>query len=325
MTRRAAVIGCGDISQLHFKSLDEANAELVAICDVDPDRLAAVVPDRQVERVSDHRQLLDRDDIDVVHICTPHNQHVPVALDFLAAGKHVLTEKPIAASLEEADELVQASKETDRKVGVCFQNRYNKPFAAAKEILDSGRLGAVLSAGASVLWHRTPEYYRARPWRGSREGSGGGVLINQAIHTIDMVQWLVGDVTEVTGSAGTYGLADVIEVEDTATVAMRHENGVRSVLVATNLNPVNAPVTIDIKTEKALVHLAGDLTITHDNGEVETVADEKVATGARAYWGTSHGLLVKAFHEHLDQPGPFWIDPVEGYKALWILKQVLGY
>lgn len=326
MSRRTAVIGCGDISRLHFKGLADNGAEIVAVCDTDPGRLAAAVPDLDVVRVSDHRELLDLDGLEVVHVATPHNQHAPVAIDFLEADVPVLTEKPIAASLEQADRFVETARRTGTRNGVCFQNRYNAQAQAAKEIISSGRYGAVVAASGAVLWHRTREYYRARPWRGSREGSGGGVLINQAIHTIDMLQWLVGDVTEVTGSAGTYGLGDVIEVEDTATVAMTHgDDGVQSILTATNLNRHNAPVTIDIETEEAVLTMAQDLTVTLRDGTTEVIEGAPRATGPRSYWGNSHGQLIKEFHDQLDESGSFWIDVAEGYKSLWILKQVLGY
>jgi len=326
MGRRTAVIGCGDISRLHFKGLTENEADLVAVCDTDPGALAAAVPDRtDVKRVSDHRELLDAG-IEVVHVSTPHNQHVPVAVDFLEAGIPVLTEKPIAASLAEGQRLVDTAARTGTKVGVCFQNRYNAQAQAAKKIISSGTYGPVVRGSGSVLWQRTPEYYRAKPWRGSKEGSGGGLLINQAIHTLDMLQWLIGDVTEVGGHAGTYGLADVIEVEDTATVVMTHgEGGPRSVLTASNLHATNNPVVVSIQLEGALLTMAQDLTVTLPDGTSETVEGAPRATGARSYWGNSHGLLIKDFHDHLEDPAPFWIDAAEGYKSLWILKQVLGY
>lgn len=325
MGRRTAVIGCGDISRLHFKGLAENGAELVAVCDTNPDALAAAVPDLDVRRVTDHRELLDAG-LDVVHVSTPHNQHVPVAVDFLEAGIPVLTEKPIAASLAEGQRLVETAARTGTKVAVCFQNRYNVQSRAAKEIITSGRFGGVVRGSAAMMWQRTPEYYRAKPWRGTKEGSGGGLLINQAIHTIDMLQWLIGEVTEVGGQAGTYGLADVIEVEDTATVVMTHgAGGPRSVLSASNLHATNNPVVVNVQLEGALLTMGEDLLITLPDGSTEVVEGTPRATGERAYWGNSHGLLIKDFHDTLDDPNPFWIDAAEGYKSLWILKQVLGY
>ena len=326
MSRKTALVGCGDISRRHIQVLEEIGADLVAVCDTDPDQLAAAAPGQDLIRVADHRELLGIDGLELVHVTTPHNQHVPVAVDFLEAGIPVLTEKPIAASLAEGERLIETAKRTGTKIGVSFQNRYNAQSRALKEILEAGTYGKVLGGHGSVLWRRTPEYYRARPWRGSKEGSGGGLLINQAIHTIDMLQWLLGDVTEVSGHAGTYGLSDVIEVEDTATVAMVHgDPAVRSVLTATNLNVTNDPVLVEIRTEGAVLTMGQDLTIAREDGTTETIDGAARATGPRSYWGNAHLLLIEDFHKTLDDPEPFWIDAAEGYKSLWILKQVLGY
>ncbi|MDN5725844.1 MAG: Gfo/Idh/MocA family oxidoreductase [Propionibacteriales bacterium] len=320
---RAALIGCGDISAVHLAGILACGSELVALCDTDPARLAAAAPAlTAIERVSDHRALLGRDDVDVVHVVTPHDQHVPVALDFIGQRTPVLIEKPLAASLAEAERLVAATASAGARVGVTYQNRYNATSRAAKELITSGRFGRVTQALGRVLWHRTADYYRARPWRGTWDGSGGGVLINQAIHTIDLVQWLVGDVVDATGMWGTYGLADTIEVEDTATVAMTHASGVRSVLLATNLNPTNDPPMIEIALEGGTLRLGHELVITAADGTTETITESRTATGARSYWGASHGDLIADFHR--DLTGEFWINPAEAYKSLWILKQVLG-
>lgn len=325
MTRRAAVIGCGDISALHINGIAAAGSEVVALCDPDPGRLAAAAPELDVPRYTDHREAFAAGGIDVVHVCTPHQSHVEVTLDAMAAGLPVLTEKPVASTLADAERLIAAAADSDVTVGVCFQNRYNPPVRAAKELLESGRFGEVLDAGASVLWHRTPAYYDAKPWRGSITGSGGGVLINQAIHTVDLVQWLVGDVVSVGGTSGTFGLADTIEVEDTAVVVMTHASGVRSTLIATNLYPHNAPIEVVIRTERALIQLGDELRITHNDGTTETVSTGTAGEGERGYWGVSHPLLITDFHRHLDRGEKFWIDPAEATKSLWILKQVLRH
>src|SRR6478609_4807260 len=193
---RAAVIGCGDISVVHTAAIAEApDAELVAVCDRDPDRLANATDAYGVPGFADHNTMLDQVRPDVVHICTSHDQHVPVAIDCLARGVHVIMEKPLAHTLADGERLVAAAEQSQAKIAVCFQNRYNTTAAAMHQRLSTGELGRVLGAAATVCWHRTPDYYRSRPWRGTWAGSGGGVLMNQAIHTIDLLQWLLGDVT----------------------------------------------------------------------------------------------------------------------------------
>jgi len=321
----AAVIGCGTISVVHLEAVRNLQgADLVAVCDADPDRVGAAARQYEVAGFTDHRQLLDEVRPDVVHVCTPHDQHVPVALDCLEAGVNVLLEKPVAATVEEAERLIEAAdRHPEVKVGICLQNRYNVATRAAREMLGSGELGAVRGGSATLLWHRGPEYYQARPWRGRKRESGGGVLINQAIHTLDLLEWLLGDVSRVRGSTGRYGLDGVVDVEDTASVLLDHAGGARSVLFATNTNVTDTPVIIEIVTESAVLRIHGDLTVTYLDGRTETVTERRVGTPlGKAYWGASHDLLITDFYRTLGQPQPFWIDPREGTRSLRLIDRI---
>ncbi|WP_233199901.1 Gfo/Idh/MocA family protein [Cryobacterium sp. N22] len=318
-----AVIGCGDISALHFDAISElTGAELVAVCDVHPERLATAAAEHGVPGFATHAELFDTVRPDAIHICTPHHLHASIAIDALERGIHVVMEKPLAHSRAEGDLIVAAAEQGYAKIAVCFQNRYNAPVQAAAALLASGELGAVSGASATVMWYRAAEYYLDRPWRGRWATGGGGLLMNQAIHTLDLVQWLVGEVGEVRGNASTRTLGDTIEVEDTAEMVLEHLNGARSVFYATLANAVNAPVTIDIVTEKATLSLRGSLTVSHADGRVEVVEERAVAAGARSYWGVSHQLLIEDFYARLEEPEPFWISPVEAQRSLNIIQDV---
>ncbi|MET4638945.1 Gfo/Idh/MocA family oxidoreductase [Mycetocola sp. 2940] len=320
---RAAIIGCGDISALHLAAITTvAGAHLVAVCDTDPGRLAAASVANGVPGFADHLALFDEARPDVVHVCTPHSTHAAIAADALQRGIHVVLEKPVAHTRDEAARLVDAAKASRAKIAICFQNRYNAPVRAAHLALSTGELGRVLGSSATVLWHRAAAYYLDRPWRGRWSTGGGGLLMNQAIHTVDLVQWLVGPVTSVRGNASTRHLDDVIEVEDTAEMVLTHEGGARSVLYATLGHASNAPVDIEIVTEKATLHLRGDLTVTHADGTVDTVAEVATATGERAYWGVSHELLIQDFYSSLAEDGMFWIDPVAARASFEIVQEV---
>ena len=320
---RAAVIGCGDIAALHLDAIASVpGATLVGVCDTDQGRLAAASSENGVPGFADHRQLLDELKPDVVHVCTPHHTHAELAIAALERGIHVILEKPLAHTRVEADRLQRAADESGARIAVCFQNRYNAPVQAAYAALATGELGPIVGASATVLWHRTAEYYLDRPWRGRWSTGGGGLLMNQAIHTLDLVQWLVGPVSSVRGNASTRFLDDVIEVEDTAEMVLRHENGARSVFYATLAHTSNAPVDIEIVTEKATLHLRGDLTITHADGSVETVAERKTAEGERAYWGVSHELLIQDFYAELGSGAPFWIGAAEARASFDIIQDV---
>ncbi len=319
-----AVIGCGDVSVVHLRAIDQMpGAQLVAVCDTDPATAAAAGEAAGVPWFTDHRELLATLHPDVVHISTPHHQHVPVAIDCLEAGVHVIMEKPVAHTVAEAERLVSAAeRHSGVKIGVCFQNRYNVAVQAARALVESGDLGTVLGASATVLWHRTPEYYARRPWRGQRALSGGGVMINQAIHTLDLLQWLLGDVTSVAGQVGTNELGAFVDVEDTAQMVLHHGEARRSVLFATTAHVTDSAVTVEIVAENATLAIRGDLTVLWSDGRVETVAERSAPTGGRSYWGASHDLLIADFYDKLTQPEPFWISPAEGTKVSRILQEL---
>lgn len=325
--QRVAVIGCGDISAVHLAAIAQLpNTVLVAVADPDAGRLSAAAQANEVPGFADHLSLFDAVQPDVVHICTPHNTHAQLAIDALERGIHVIVEKPLAHSREEGERVAAAARGSSARIAVCFQNRYNVPVAAASELLASGTLGAVLGASATVQWNRNAAYYQNRPWRGLWATGGGGLLMNQAIHTVDLLQWLVGPVESVAGSASTRVLGHVIEVEDTADFVIDHEGGARSVFYATLAHVANAPVAIDIVTERALLQLRENLTVIHTGpdaaGRVDVVAEPQQATGERSYWGVSHERLIADFYASLSDDGAFWIDPSEAQKSLHIVQDV---
>ncbi|MEW1822373.1 Gfo/Idh/MocA family oxidoreductase [Arthrobacter sp. NPDC080031] len=319
----AAVIGCGDVSSVHFGAIAKLDdVELVAVCDTDAGRLQAATDAYGAAGYADYLEMLDAVRPDVVHVCTPHHLHASLAADCLERGVSVIVEKPLAHTLEEGHRLAEAAERSTAKIAVCFQNRYNATSQAMLRLLDGGRLGQVLGASATVMWHRTAEYYRDRPWRGTWAEGGGGLMMNQAIHTVDLLQWLVGDVTKVEGHASTRSLGGVIEVEDTAEFIAGHANGATSVFYATLANATNAPVTLDIVTENATLSLRGDLVVSYADGTQETVPERALESGGRAYWGVSHELLIKDFYAKLGDPAPFWISPAEAEKSLRIVKEI---
>ena len=320
---RAAVIGCGDVSVVHFEAIEALDdLELVAVCDVDRGTAAGAAERYGVPSFASHADLLAAVRPDVVHIATPHDQHVQPAIDCLAAGVSVLVEKPVAHTRSEAERLIAAAKQPGApKIAVCFQNRYNATSQAMADLLASGRLGPILGGSATVCWHRPPAYYRSRPWRGQLDRSGGGVLINQAIHSVDLLQWLLGEVRTVRGRASRLAI-DGVDVEDTATFVLDHDGGARSVFFATNANATDSPVTLEVVTEGAELFLRRDLTVQYADGRVEVTRERQATSGGRAYWGTSHRLLIADFYARLAEPEPFWIGPREAAKSLDILSRV---
>ncbi|MGP9707727.1 Gfo/Idh/MocA family protein [Brachybacterium sp. AOP42-C2-15] len=327
--RRIGLIGCGDVSVVHFEAIrDIEGLELVGVADTDPQALARATEATGVPGFTSTQELIDALKPDAVHVTTPHDEHIDPTLTALAAGVHVLQEKPLAHTLEEGQRLVDALKSAGPdapKVGICFQNRYNLASERLRELLASGELGAVRGAWASVVWTRSADYYRAKPWRGTWANSGGGLLINQAIHTLDLVQWLLGGVERTDGHVATRKYGDVIEVEDTAELLLHHPGGVTTSFYATLTAPQHRPVEVELDCENAYVTLRGGtdggLTIRWADGRVDTIGERSVTSGGRSYWGVSHELLIRDFYEHLEDPEPFWIGPQEAMASLEILKE----
>ena len=264
--------------------------------DIQDDRAQASAQDYHCQWHTDFNEVIKDDAVDVVHICTPHYLHTEMAVKALMAGKHVLVEKPVVRHIDEIKQVIKAREESGRCIGVCFQNRFNTTSQKAKEIIDSGTVGAVKGIKGIVTWYRDEDYYTASGWRGKFATEGGGVLINQSIHTIDLIQWLAGGVEAVKGGVSTQLLGKVIEVEDTAHATLFFRNGARGVFFATNCYTSNSPVEIEIDCEKARIRLYQGKLFIEQNGNVSCIADDNGGeTIYKSYWGKSHAVLIENF------------------------------
>ena len=229
---RFAIIGVGNIAPIHAAAIRGVpGAELVAVATRQEDRGRAFAAEHGGMWYADYRELLARAQTDVVAICTPHDLHAPMTLAAAQAGAHVLCEKPMARNTAECDAMIAACDRAGVTLGVVFQSRFERLSLNLKNALDAGRLGRLLWASANTLWHRTDAYYRSGPWRGTWEHEGGGVLINQAIHAIDLLIWLAGMPVSVTARTGT--LNHAIEVEDAALALLDYADGRLGLIQAT--------------------------------------------------------------------------------------------
>ncbi|ETJ97093.1 Gfo/Idh/MocA family protein [Propionimicrobium sp. BV2F7] len=324
MELRAALIGCGDVSTIHLEAFDAIDyIKLVAVCDTDPNRLAAAVERTGAKGYSSVEELLsDKQNFDVVHVTTPHFDHADTVVACLEAGVNVIMEKPLAHTIADGQRIIDAADNSNAKIGVCLQNRYNVSSQQMRRVLDEGLLGDITGGFAQVVWTRSLAYYERRLWRGTWQGSGGGVLINQALHTLDLLQWFLGPVTKLRGRAQTLKFADVIEVEDTASAFLTHESGVQSSFYATLTPPIDHPVEIEIIGTKGRAVIRDGLTIYGEDGSLTTYPERKAPSSGRAYWGVSHEVFIRDFYESLDAPEPFWIGPREAMESLRIIKEI---
>lgn len=318
---KVAVVGCGNISRNHFSALNDIeDVQIVAAVDIKPERADMKAEQYGARAYYDLDEMLINEHPDCVHIATPHYLHTPMAIKVMESGADVFLEKPCSVSISEARALADAQARTGRQVGVCFQNRYNDSTAAAKEIVDGGSLGKLLGIRAFVTWSRGEDYY-SDDWHGKADKECGGVLINQAIHTIDLMQYLAGGCKALTAHVSNDHLRGIIEVEDNAGVIMELSGGVKGILYATTAYAVNSDVMIELTLEKGNLRIEGEsLYQLNEDGAYEYICgnSEEDFVG-KNYWGHGHKAIIRDFYDCIKTGRKFEIDAVEGGKAARIV------
>ena len=253
---RVALVGCGRISRNHFDAIAKVpDLELVAVCDVVEERARAAGLEHQVPFFTSYEQMLADVPSDAVVIATPSGLHPQHGILAAKAGRHVISEKPMAISLAAADALVQACDDHHVQLFVVKQNRLNPPIVLLKRAIDRGRFGRIYMANCTVRWTRPQEYYDQAPWRGTWEFDGGAFM-NQASHYVDLIQWLVGPVESVMAKTAT--LARRIEAEDSGVAVLKFRSGAIGTIEVTMLTfPKNLEGSITILGEKGSVKIGG--------------------------------------------------------------------
>ena len=319
---RVAVVGCGSISSKHFETIcDYENSTLVAVCDIVPGKADKKAAMHNAKAFYSFDEMLENSDFDVLHICTPHYLHAPMAIKAMNKGIHVLSEKPLAIYHNDAVAMCECAKENNVYLGACFQNRYNESSVYIRNLIASGELGAVKGVKGMVTWDRDEDYY-SDDWHGTLDKEGGGVVINQSIHTIDLLQWFVGsDMIDVKSSISQKRLAGKVETEDTADAVITFENGVQAVFYATLCYSSNSPVFIEILCEKGKIVMYDDLAIIRKGENKQTITFEH-AKGDKGYWGNSHGKLISDFYNSIINKTPFEIDGESAIKAVKIVDNI---
>lgn len=303
---RNAIVGYGIIGHVHAQVFAELGEQLVAVCDNDPARLSDVAASL---RYSDYTEMLDKVRPDVVHICTPHYLHTEMILEALRRDIHVLCEKPLCIKKEDIPVILEAEKNSRAQLGVCFQNRYNPENVFAKEWL-SGK--HPVCAGGNVVWHRDASYYRMDAWRGKWATEGGGVLINQSIHTLDLLVSLLGEPESVTASLSDLSLSDVIEVEDTAVITAKGKTPFT--FFATNASAKTLPVEYFLRTEEGTLRVAPRVALEED-GTAHYFGKENKLLGKGCY-GSGHSALIADFNDCVKTGRHFPLDGAEAAKTM---------
>lgn len=293
---RFGLIGCGRVAPRHAESLSASpDATLAAVADIDEDRANRFALRFCADPTTDYQRLLARPDIDVVSICTPSGLHAHMAMEAMQAGKHVIVEKPIALTVADADRLIAAARANGVKLCVVLQNRYNPPMQDLKRAVEGGLLGRLLLGNATVRWHRSQDYYEDG-WHGTW-AMDGGALMNQSIHHIDALQWLMGRPQSVFAYTAT--LAHRMEAEDTGVAVIRFEGGaLGSVEGSTVTYPENLEGSVAIFGERGSVKVGGTAlnrkVVWRIAGELAQASDPLPSdqVDPPSVYGASHGAVI---------------------------------
>lgn len=261
MSLKYALIGCGRISPNHVAAVLENGIDLIALCDIEEIKMDEIIAEfklpEDTKKYIDYKEMLEKEQLDLVAICTESGKHGKIALDCIEAGVHLIIEKPIALSLAEADAIIAKAKEKKVKISACHQNRFNKSVQKIRKAVETGRFGKLLHGTAHVRWNRGEQYYKQAPWRGTWE-QDGGALMNQCIHNIDILRWMMGEeIVEVVGMTDRLS-RDYIEAEDLGLALIRFANGGYGVLEGTvNIYPSNLEETLYLFGEKGTAKAGG--------------------------------------------------------------------
>ena len=296
MAYRVAVIGCGGISKVHAAVLNELeDAQLTAFADIRQERAQKMAEQYHCHAYGSMDELLANEQPDVIHICTPHYVHTDLCAAAAEKGIPVFTEKPPVINREQWIQMQEISRRIP--VGVCFQNRFNSNVQETLRILKTGEMGKLTGVRAFVTWSRGAGYYHDE-WHGKWATEGGGALINQAIHTLDLLLLFFGEPREICATMANHHLRGEIEVEDTAEIWLRNQNGT-AILYSTTAYGRDEPVLIDIATEKGTLRLENDtLTVRRDGEETRLILPDDEKLG-KSYWGAGHKKCIADFYDSL--------------------------
>lgn len=302
---RAGVIGCGKISVMHAVSiLKQPDAELVCVCDIRKDRAEAAAQEYGCAWCTDWKKMISDYELDAVHICTPHYLHPEMAVYALEHGLNVLCEKPMAIKYEDALRMQNAAKASGKALVISFQNRFNPGSLLIKSALESGSLGRIISARAMVTWSRSDDYYSKSDWKGTWDKEGGGVIIDQAIHTLDLMNWYIDSPLKKVSASLHNRAHSIIKVEDSAEGYIQYENGTNACFFAINYYGYDAPVELELYCENGIAKLVGEkATLTYNDGRVFSQDRNPNILfefrNAKQYWGVGHMMEIENFYSSL--------------------------
>lgn len=327
-----ALIGCGRISPNHVVAAGNNRLEIVALCDIDKaqmeDKILKFNLDKEMPQYTDYKEMLLEQKPELVAIATESGKHAQIALDCIEAGCNVIIEKPIALSLADADKIIERAKEKGVKVCACHQNRFNKSIQKIREAIEKKRFGKLLYGTAHIRWARDYEYYARAKWRGTWE-QDGGALMNQCIHDIDLLRWMMGDeIDEVVGMTDRLK-HDYIEAEDLGIALIKFKNGSYGMIEGTtNIYPRNLEETLYIFGEKGTVKAGGEAVNIIEEWRFSDYLDDPEAVKKECHelppniYGFGHSKLYADVIDAIINDRAPYVDGEAGRRALELVLAI---
>ena len=327
---RVGIVGCGTISRIHaevIRSIDRM--ELVSACSRSDQKRNTFCSEFGINGYADYDSFLDKDNLDVVVLCTPNGTHLDYGLKAASAGKHLIVEKPLEITVERGKKLIEQCKRSGVSLAVIFQSRFIQDVRKLKQAVDDGAIGQLVMARASIKWFRDQAYYKDAPWRGTLALDGGGALINQAIHTVDLLLWLTGPVARIQAFKGTL-THEGIEGEDNIVASIHFKNGALGVLEAsTSIIPAQNRI-IELHGTKGTATLDADhFTLSGPDVSADAMTDEDNVEKKAGSAGASSPLAgftiahhLAQYHEIINHIDAQTDPPVTGIESLQSLALV---
>lgn len=328
-----ALIGCGRIATNHIKAVVNNGLDMVAVCDIEPEKMEQLLAkhglekEESIARYTDYQKMVEECKPELVAIATDSGKHAEIALYCIGQGVNCIIEKPIAMCMEDADKIVKLAEEKHVKVSACHQNRFNIAVQEVKHAIDEGRFGRMSHGSIHVRWNRNKGYYDQAPWRGLW-ASDGGALMNQCIHGIDLIRWLMGNEVEEVYGQTRQRFHDYLEAEDIGMAVVKFKDGTLATIEGTtNVYPQNLEETLYLFGETGTVKLGGTST---NNIDVWDFADENEADAEKQglkeatsnVYGNGHTSLYADVMDAIKNDRAPYIDAVAGRNALELVLAI---
>lgn len=328
-----ALIGCGRIAVNHIKATLNNHLEISAVCDIVPEKMETLLTkhgldkDTSIHRYTDYKEMIDTEKPTLAAIATESGIHAEIALYCIQHGVNVIIEKPIAMSMVDADKIVEAAEKYNVKVCACHQNRFNNAIQATRKALEEGRFGRMSHGSIHVRWNRNKDYYDQAPWRGTW-AQDGGCMMNQCIHGVDILRWMMGDEVVEVYAQTAQQFHDYLECEDIGMAVVKFKNGtIGTIEGTTNVYPKNLEETLYLFGETGTVKIGGTST---NNIDVWNFADQRpedtdlkgLQEATSNVYGNGHTAVYTDMMEAIQKDRAPYIDAKAGRRALEMILAI---